>query len=80
MAVGKWSGVTNSLYNRKCSMCPVIIKKDDICFYDWGVITCHFCSPEADAEFKAQQKEPILPVIGSHRPWYEVEEAVRGTR
>ena len=46
MAVGKWSGVTNSLYNRKCSMCPVIIKKDDICFYDWGVITCHFCSPE----------------------------------
>jgi hypothetical protein len=51
----------------------VLIKKNDICFYDWGVITCRFCSEEAAAEYEAERKNPTLPVIGSDLPWYEVE-------
>ena len=80
MAIGRWAGVINSLYNVNCHTCPVKIKKDDLCFYDWGVIKCRFCSPEAAAEYEAERKNPTLPVIGSDRPWYEVEESINAYR
>lgn len=73
MAVGRWSAVVDSMWSRKCSTCPVHIKKGDICFYDWGVIKCRFCSPEAAEEYRLQKEHPTLPVLGSGRPWYEVD-------
>ena len=70
--IGKWAAVVDSTYTQTCATCPVVIKKGDICYYDWGVVTCRHCSPEAAEEYKAA-KHDLPPVIGSSRPWNEVD-------